>query len=73
MAIMEAPIVLKKSNHPPAYVNMQIIALPTVPSSVTKIAICTNNLSGGFGKRTNNGSIKRLKGSILGKEHRYRA
>lgn len=51
---MAALIVLWESNHPPAYVNMQIFVLPTVPSFVTKIALCTNNLSGGFGKRTNN-------------------
>lgn len=74
VAIMDTPIVLRESNHPPAYVNMQIIFCPTVLSFVTKIALCTNNLSGGSGTRTNNQSIKRQrKGSILSKVHRYRA
>lgn len=57
---MDAPIVLRELNHPPAYVNMQIIVLPTAPSFVTKIALSTSNLSGSFGKRTNNRPIKRF-------------
>lgn len=60
MAIIDAPIVLRESSHPLASVNMQIIILPTVLSFVTKKALCTNKLSGGFQKRTNNRSIKRL-------------
>lgn len=61
MAKMDAPIVLRVSNHSPACVNMQIIFLPTVPSFVTKIALCTNNLSGGFVKRTNKQIHQKIK------------